>query len=86
MNNGHPCRGGISPAERGTMKRVTFGMVWPIVKKEDVDLAWSELDGAEYIANMADDFSAYDREIAEIERQRRQIVRDARAKGFIPAE
>lgn len=62
---------------------VQFGKVWEINTLEDAITALKMLDDAQFIAEMADDFGAWQRETDEIRRQRMQIMETGIEKGFI---
>lgn len=65
------------------MDVVKFGRKWEINSKEDYDLAMKTLAGNEFVANMSDDFRCYQTERAEVQAQRVDVIRQARAKGII---
>ena len=62
---------------------VTEGRIWEINTREDYDKAMKILDGNEMCAEMSDDFSCWQREKAEVERQRYQVRKQALEKGLI---
>lgn len=61
---------------------VQFGKVWVINTVEDMTAALEALDTARFYAEMSDDFSAWRREVDEVERQRRQVMAAAREAGL----
>jgi hypothetical protein len=65
------------------MELVKFGRVWEINSRADYDKAMKVLDENEFCANMSDDFSCYRSEMAEIAKQRAQVMRLAKEKGII---
>lgn len=65
------------------MDIVKFNKVWDVNTEEEVEQALQELEDSEFVANMSDDYSQTRREVAEIERQRRQIIRQAKEKGIL---
>jgi len=65
------------------MDRVTYGKQWEINSREDYDKAMEILDGNEFIADMSDDFSCWQKENDEVINQRHQVRRQAIAKGII---
>lgn len=62
---------------------VQMGKKWVIKTAEDYEKALEVLDGNEFCANMSDDFSCYRREIAEIDKQRYDVKKQATALGII---
>lgn len=62
---------------------VQFDKVWEINTKKDLENAIASLKDAQFYANMSDDFSAWNRETDEIERQKRQVIRQAKEKGLL---
>ena len=62
---------------------VTFGKVWEINTREDYDNAMTELDRANFYAEMSDDYRTWKREKNEVERQRAEVERQAREKGIL---
>ena len=62
---------------------VQFDKVWEINTKKDLENAIASLEDAQFYANMSDDFSAWNRETDEIERQKRQVIKQAKAKGLL---
>ena len=62
---------------------VEFGKMWTINTAEDLKAALDTLDRQEFIAEMSDDFSCWQREKAEVARQRRQVIAMARDSGLI---
>mgnify|MGYP006936017195 CR=1 FL=1 len=62
---------------------VKFGKVWEIKTREDYDRAMESLDSAEMCAEMSDDFSCWQKEKAEVERQRRDVRKQALALCLI---
>lgn len=65
------------------MDIVKFNKVWDVNTEEEVEQALQELEDSEFVANMSDDYSRTRQEIAEIERQRAQILRQAKEKGIL---
>lgn len=63
---------------------VEFGKMWMINTAEDLKAALDTLADQEFIAEMSDDFSCWQREKAEVARQRRQVMAMARDRGLIP--
>ena len=66
-----------------TMGIVQMGKQWVIKTAEDYEKALEVLDDNEFCANMSDDFSCYRREIAEIDKQRYDVKKQAIALGII---
>ena len=62
---------------------VQMGKQWVIKTAEDYEKALEVLDDNEFCANMSDDFSCYRREIAEIDKQRYDVKKQATALGII---
>ena len=62
---------------------VKFKRLWEIKTREDYDKAMEKLDEAEFIAEMADDFSCWKREKEEVADQRRDVRKQALALGLI---
>lgn len=65
------------------MDIVKFNRVWDVNTEEEVEQALQELEDSEFVANMSDDYSQTRCEVAEIERQRQQIIRQAKEKGIL---
>lgn len=65
------------------MDIVKFGRAWDVNNTEEVEQALKELYESEFVANMSDDYSRTQQEISEIERQRAQILRQAKEKGIL---
>lgn len=65
------------------MDIVKFNKVWDVNTEEEVKQALQELDDSEFVANMSDDYLQTRREVAEIERQRRQLIQQAKEKGIL---
>jgi adenylylsulfate kinase-like enzyme len=65
------------------MSIVKMGRKWEINTKEDYDKAMEILDGNEFCAEMSDDFLYWQREKAEVARQRAEVTAQAKAKGII---
>ena len=65
------------------MKMVTFGKVWEINTREDYDNAMAALDKANFYAEMADDFRAWQSEKDEVARQMAEVKRQAAEKGIL---
>lgn len=64
------------------MTMVVFGKCWEINTLEDYNSALEVLDGNEFIANMSDDWNQTQREMREIETQRRAVKKQAIEKGI----
>ena len=62
---------------------VMYNRKWEINTREDYDKAMEILDDNEMCADMSDDFSCWQREKAEGERQRYQVRKQALEKGLI---
>ena len=65
------------------MGLVKFGKAWEINTREDYENALKTLDGNEFCAEMSDDYSCTKRELAEIAKQRAEVIAQAKAKGII---
>lgn len=65
------------------MDCVKMGRKWQIETKEDYDEAMKILDGNDFIAEMSDDFSYWQREKEEVRRRRADVRRQALEKGII---
>lgn len=65
------------------MDIVKFNKVWDVNTEEEVEQALQELEDSEFVANMSDDYLQTRREVAEIERQRRQLIQQAKEKGIL---
>ena len=65
------------------MDLVKMGKKWEINSREDYDKAMEILDGNEFCAQMSDDFYYWQRELAEVARQRAEVNAIAKAKGII---
>ena len=65
---------------------VMYDRKWEINTKEDYDKAMSILDDNEFMAEMSDDFSVWQREKAEIANQRFAVRKQAIDKGIIEGE
>lgn len=65
---------------------VVFNRKWEINTKEDYDKVMSVLDDNEFMAEMSDDFSVWQREKAEIANQRFAVRKQAIDKGIIDEE
>lgn len=65
---------------------VKFDKKWEINSREDYDQAMHELDENEFVAEMSDDFYYWQREKAEVEKQRFDVRRQAIEKGIIKEE
>lgn len=65
------------------MKMVTFGKVWEINTCEDYENAMAVLEKANFYAEMADDFRAWQNEKNEIARQMAEIKQQAAEKGLV---
>ena len=64
------------------MNVVKFDRKWEINTQEDLEQALETLDGNEFIANMSDDYFRTRSEIAEVDRQRADVIRQAKEKGL----
>lgn len=64
------------------MDVVKFDRKWEINTQEDLEKALETLDGNEFIANMSDDYSRTRSEVAEVDRQRADVIRQAKEKGL----
>ena len=62
---------------------VRFGREWVINTREDYDKAMTVLDDAEFIAEMSDCYSITLNEKAEIDRQRLDVMRQAKERGLL---
>ena len=62
---------------------IRFGREWTINTREDYDKAMTALDDAEFIAEMSDCYSITLNEKAEIERQRVDVMRQAKERGLL---
>ena len=56
---------------------------WEVNTKEEYTKAMERLEEMAFLAEMADDFSAWQRETAEVRRLRREVKRQAEEKGLI---
>lgn len=65
---------------------VKFDKKWEINSREDYDQAMHELDENEFVAEMSDDFYYWQREKAEVAKQRFDVRRQAIEKGIIKEE
>jgi hypothetical protein len=65
------------------MDVVKFDRKWEINTQEDLEKALETLDGNEFIANMSDDYSRTRSEVAEVDRQRADVIRQAKEKGLL---
>lgn len=64
------------------MDVVKFDRKWEINTQEELEHALETLDGNEFIANMSDDYSRTRSEVAEVDRQRADVIRQAKEKGL----
>lgn len=64
------------------MDVVKFNRKWEINTQEDLEKALETLDGNEFIANMSDDYSRTRVEVAEVDKQRADVIRQAKEKGL----
>ena len=62
---------------------VKTGRKWEINSRNDYDIAMQILDENEFCADMSDDFYCWRRERDEVAEQRRDVRRQALAKGLI---
>ena len=62
---------------------IKMGRAWEINTKEDYDHALEVLEGNKFCAWMSDDFSYWQRELAEYDRQMAEVMRQAKEKGII---
>ena len=62
---------------------VKFNREWEINTKEDYDAAMEILAQNDFCAEMSDDFSVWQREKEEVQRQRAVVNSQAKAKGII---
>ena len=65
------------------MQSVRFGKIWDINSREDYDKAMSSLDDSEFIAEMSDSYSVTCNEKQEIEKQRIEVIRQAKEKNIL---
>ena len=65
------------------MDLVKMGRTWEINTIEDYNKAMKVLDGNEFCAQMSDDFYYWERELAEVRKQRAEVKALARKKGLI---
>ncbi len=65
------------------MGRVQTGKVWEINNVEDFFMAMASLDDSEFIAEMSDSYAWTVSEKAEIEKQRVDIIHQAKEKGIV---
>jgi len=65
------------------MDLVQMGKQWEINSRADYDEAMEILDGNEFCAQMSDDFYYWQRELAEVARQRKEVNAIAKEKGII---
>lgn len=64
------------------MNIVIFDRKWEINTKEDLEKALETLDGNEFIANMSDSYAVTCSEVREVDRQRADVIRQAKEKGL----
>ena len=62
---------------------VRFGREWTINTREDYDKAMTALDDAEFIAEMSDSYTVTLNEKEEIDRQRLDVIRQAKERGIL---
>lgn len=65
------------------MDIVKMGYKWEIKTADDYERAMRTLAGNDFCAEMSDDYSAWEREKAEIARQRADVISQAKNKGLI---
>ena len=65
------------------MDIIKKGRKWEITTKEDYDKAMEVLEGNKFCAMMSDDFYYYTRELEEYERQKADVIAQAKAKGIL---
>ena len=65
------------------MDTVIFNRKWEINTGDDFVKAIEILDGNEFIANMCDSYQRTLAEVAEVDRQRKEVITQAMAKGII---
>ena len=65
------------------MAGVIFDRKWEINTDDDFLKAIEILDGDEFIANMSDSYARTAAEVAEVNRQRKEVILQAMAKGII---
>ena len=64
------------------MDVVKYGRKWEIRTQEDLEKALETLDGNEFIANMSDSYAVTRSEVEEVDRQRADVIRQAKEKGL----
>lgn len=64
------------------MNIVTFNRKWEINTQEDLEKAMEELDGNEFVANMSDSYAVTRSEVREVDKQRADVIRQAKEKGL----
>ena len=65
------------------MAGVVFERKWEINTDEDFLKAIETLDDDEFVANMSDSYARTAAEVAEVNRQRKEVIIQAMAKGII---
>ena len=65
------------------MRGVVFGKIWDINSRKEYDEAMCNLDDSEFIAEMSDSYSVTCNEKQEIEKQRVEVIRQAKEKGLL---
>ena len=65
------------------MTLVRFGKHWNIETVADYEKAMETLADNEFCANMSDDYNRTWEELGEIQRQRRDVITQAKAKNII---
>lgn len=65
------------------MSMVQMGKKWEITTIEEYNKAMKTLDGNEFVAMMSDDYGMETRERVEIDRQRADVMKQAKEKGII---
>lgn len=65
------------------MDVVKFDRKWEINTQEDLEKALETLDGNEFIANMSDSYAVTCSEIREVDKQRTEVIRQAKEKGLL---
>lgn len=64
------------------MDVVKFDRKWEINTQEDLKKALETLDGNEFIANMSDSYEVTRSEVREVDKQRADVIRQAKEKGL----
>ena len=65
------------------MSGVIYDRKWEINTDDDFFNAIATLDDDEFIANMSDSYARTAAEVAEVNRQRKEVILQAMAKGII---